>query len=270
MVNACLPDENSEDFFSLEIEISESIKQLSGVVIGPGLGRDESTFKALVQAIKGLHNKVIVYDADSIWMLCNYTGLEYKGVVPFISQSQNQGNKIIITPNHIEATRLLSTLSSSEILPKDLDEVVNYLSDIGSDELYSVVSLVDLDPTKVELLRPLFSLVSNDIVILLKGRIDIIISIEEDLQLTLVRNKSSLNRCGGQGDILAGLCCLYGYWMTKTTNHNSIKISDAVALASAITREAAHQTFEEVGYSMTADMILKELPSIIKNVFQYR
>lgn len=80
------------------------------------------------------------------------------------------------------------------------------------------------------------SIFLGNVNILCKGYADIITNGQK---VYLVKNEGSLKRCGGIGDILAGLSCLYSVW---SKNNEDLLIG--CVLASYLCRQASKKAFE--------------------------
>ncbi len=90
-------DDNSKGFLSVEnlSEINERLKWADVLALGPGLGRNENTIKAVIQIIKNKIPNNIVIDADAIFALSK---IDYKNL--------NLKN-LILTPHHGEFSNLI-------------------------------------------------------------------------------------------------------------------------------------------------------------------
>jgi NAD(P)H-hydrate epimerase len=87
-------------------ELEEKIKWADVIAIGPGLGREKETQKAVISFLKRFHSKKIVIDADALFAL-----------------GQNRYKKLnlknsVLTPHHAEFANLIG-ISNSE-LKKDI------------------------------------------------------------------------------------------------------------------------------------------------------
>ena len=101
-------DDSGREYFS-EVnlrELNERVKWADVIAIGPGLGRDKQTQKAVLSFIKKYKNKKIVIDADAVFALGKdrYRKLNLKNC--------------ILTPHHAEFSNLMG-ISISE-LRKDI------------------------------------------------------------------------------------------------------------------------------------------------------
>ncbi len=95
VVNA-YDDDNNEILLEENIdELSKRIEWADILAVGPGLGRDVRTQKAVIKLLKERNNKKVVLDADGIFALGNG---QYKNI-----EMQN----MILTPHHGEFANLI-------------------------------------------------------------------------------------------------------------------------------------------------------------------
>lgn len=77
--------------------------------------------------------------------------------------------------------------------------------------------------------------------------------------------QGGLRRCGGQGDILAGIISVYAHWATMKRDENNsdekISMVQAVKEACAVVRQLSLDTFEHRGRSMVTSDILEQMSS---------
>jgi len=67
-----------------------------------------------------------------------------------------------------------------------------------------------------------------------------------------------LKRCGGLGDILAGLTGLYGFWAHNSESLNSeMRTMVGCMLSCIITRRASKDAFDKYKYSLTASDVIE-------------
>jgi ATP-dependent NAD(P)H-hydrate dehydratase len=85
--------------------IRDNVNVANSFIIGPGLGRQESAFSRLQNALNELvmvdEGKNLVLDADALWWL-----KEKRALVIMVSYYCKSGNKVVLTPNSIEFSRL--------------------------------------------------------------------------------------------------------------------------------------------------------------------
>lgn len=111
------------------------------------------------------------------------------------------------------------------------------------------------------------------VTVLRKGKVDEI----SDGVTTILSDRPdeylSLRRCGGQGDILAGLTGLAMGW-GRIAHERGLLGKDPVAiaplaayLASSITREASYRAFTEKRRGMLTPDVIEQLPSVMNDLF---
>jgi len=71
-----------------------------------------------------------------------------------------------------------------------------------------------------------------------------------------VRTEGGKKRCGGIGDIVAGVAAACAYW----------DFTFGPVMASKIVREATRAAFEKEGRGLTAPYIVKELPQTVLSI----
>lgn len=206
-----MPLLDSDDENEFNSEINCLFDRLHALVIGPGLGREkllQDRAKKLIEMAK-LRKLPLVLDADSL-ILINEN--------PNIIKSYS---KALLTPNRVELQRLSNTLFA----PQSFD-----LRNMSTNDITDLVDRC----SKV-----------LDVSILAKGSIDII-SQPCGFQLTTDESFGSNRRCGGQGDILAGLAGVYLHWICQSNekDNEERKINNELAWAAylaAITTRLANE-----------------------------
>ncbi|KAL1139876.1 hypothetical protein AAG570_006853 [Ranatra chinensis] len=208
--------------------ITPWLKRLHSIVIGPGLGRQDTIFERLSQIISEVNNlnsqdtiqRALVFDADGLFFLTKYLHIldDFCG-------------DIYLTPNIMEFAYLSDAILSS-------DE--NKLS------------------SKFELISQRFG---PKVTIVLKGKEDVIYCNGKILNCTYV---GSNRRCGGQGDLLSGILATFAAWSQlykgKSTDGLTSQYSGSILAAygaCALTRTCNRLAFEVKHRSMlSSDMIL--------------
>lgn len=243
-------------------------------MVGPGLGRAGEFFEKYSRFLaESVSNKVIVFDADSLYFLTYYTGDGY-GLTDFLEKLDNNGNHVILTPNQIEAARLLAKLQcinddkqEMNVDPKFLGKVFNKATEIynardSKEDLFidikqeEIVSLPEFE--RMALFTDLTKKNKN-LKILLKGRTDLILS---DGMIRLSGVKGSPKRCGGQGDILAGLISVYCY----SSMRKEQDVLSGVTLASILCRILGSKAFAKYGFGLSGDLMLGELVDLTREI----
>ena len=115
-------------------ELTEKIKWADVIAIGPGLGREESTQKFVIEFLKSSKNKKVVIDADALYPLGNK---EYRKV--------DLTNKIL-TPHHKEF---------AEMIGIPVDELENNLLQFGKRFAVETVSYLVLKGAPTIIFNPM-------------------------------------------------------------------------------------------------------------------
>lgn len=201
-------------------EIDQWLPRLHVVVLGPGLGRNQSMLGriSIIMERARARNIPMVVDADGLWHLAT-------------NPSLLQGyTRAVITPNAMEFSRLVKA-----VLHKDVAPAVNP------------------DPRLVEDLATAM----GHITILHKGCPDLISNgkVTEDCGLG-----GSPRRCGGQGDVLSGSLATFLHWASRAEEAGECQTPGAEIIAAwgaaRLTRACAELAFTQCGRSSTTtDMI---------------
>ena len=94
------------------------------------------------------------------------------------------------------------------------------------------------------------SLALNGTLIFKKGLVDVI---SDGAEVAFVATPGSMKRCGGQGDVLAGVLATFSNYQYGEADKSLIR---RAVLASMTTREAARIAFEKKGHALvTPDVI---------------
>ena len=93
----------------------------------------------------------------------------------------------------------------------------------------------------------------NGALIFKKGLIDVI---SNGNRTCLVSTPGSMKRCGGQGDVLAGML---GTFANYSYGESGCDLLTGAMLASMTTREAARMAFEKRGHALVTPDIIKEV-----------
>lgn len=192
------------------------------IVMGPGLGREEKSFEALQTVLKRQSDIVHVMDGDALWFLSEY------------HQSIQIPQNCILTPNAMEFRRLWVSLVGPDVPPFETENSSNCI-----EETQKLSRLTDC-------------------VIVRKGKVDVIAS---QSQVYVCDEQSGLRRCGGQGDVLAGLCGVFGAWAVTS----KCTLFTAACMASIATRKLSFNAFKAKGRSMTASDLVTQIPQLVRN-----
>ncbi|RYG56180.1 NAD(P)H-hydrate dehydratase, partial [archaeon] len=174
------------------------MQRMDALVVGPGLGRDETTLRAVAEVITaaGAQQLPTILDGDALFLL---------------SQSPNllRAHKhAIITPNGAEFERLWAATHDGD-----------------------KPAAGDSDAVRMEQTVELSKLLHNPVIIR-KGLVDVIAGSAGFH--TQVSDYSSPRRCGGQGDVLAGATGAFAAWARAAVLSS---LSDA-ELADVATRQS--------------------------------
>lgn len=241
-------------------------KSMDSLVIGPGLGREESTFHnfnyLLAESIP-LKNLTHIIDADGLWHLMNSD----------LEKTLSWDSNIILTPNKTEFSRLynkifnsheksdyeydseyLQSLIDKNKITFEQDEILVFENLNASSEFYDEEEINQIKEIKL----------SNSLknrIILKKGKYDVITN---GNTLFIVGNKGSVKRCGGIGDILDGIIAAFSSMLKREKKKNiedinSHELLETCALACYICKEASRRACEKRGYGLTAPDIIQEL-----------
>lgn len=164
---------------------------------------------------------------------------------------------LILTPHRMEFAQMYKSIMGQEIEPSFIDgliessEIVKKKEDIVSFDLFSLSPQLRQFYQKFEF---------EQLYLVIKGKYDLVISNQSSF---VVKNPSSLKRCGGQGDILVGLTSLFGFWASE--KHLPIDIS--LAWACQILRAGSLKAFQKHKLSVLAPQILEEVAEIINALY---
>lgn len=220
-----------------EEEMSCLLDRLHALVIGPGLGREpllQRRAKSLIVEAK-LRSLPVILDADSLILVNNDRNL---------IQSYP---KALLTPNRIELQRMLQNLYG--------DSDLNDLRKLGSTEIRNLVAKCSKD---------------LGVTILAKGMVDMINN-EHGIDLVTDETLGSNRRCGGQGDIIAGLAAVYAHWIdqvNKESPDNIIENPQAWAgyLATVTTRKCNELAFRDYRNGMLASHMIEKIHIVLDNI----
>ncbi|XP_029065653.1 ATP-dependent (S)-NAD(P)H-hydrate dehydratase isoform X2 [Monodon monoceros] len=236
-------------------DVEKWLPRLHALVVGPGLGRDD----VLLENVKGIleasktRGIPIVIDAvsvasspvpssqgtpqprsdvsprlqDGLWLVAQQ---------PALIQGYQ---KAVLTPNHVEFSRL-----AEAVLGDPLD---------GRDRYRSVQRL---------------SQALGNVTVVQKGEQDVI---SDGGQALTCSREGSGRRCGGQGDLLSGSLGVLVHWALlagpEKTNGSSPLLVAAFG-ACALTRQCARQAFQKHGRATTATDMIRELGPAFSRLFE--
>ena len=166
-----------------------------------------------------MKGSTIIFDADAIYYLSQHPHLF----------SILKDYKVILTPNWKELALLRKYID----IP--VEEILN------KNPLPPNQSIIEIDvPHKYD-----FSMV-------IKGKLDLIIG----KRSFIVGTQGGLKRCGGVGDILAGVTAPAVFW----------NFEYGMPLASMIVRMANNQAWKKEGRGVTAPCVIRELSSVVNSI----
>lgn len=212
-------------------EIDQWLPRLHAVVIGPGLGRNQSMLARIsivIDRCKAL-NMPMVIDADGLWHLTN-NPLVIKGY-----------KRAVLTPNANEFSRLVhSVLKRGDVSPS-----------------------VHPDPQLVaEVSRAL-----GGVTVVHKGSTDFISNGKFTEECSA---DGCPRRCGGQGDLLSGTLALFLYWATRNHIECPDPGPGVIAgwAASRLSRACAVQAFSKHGRATTTSDLIEEIESAFSRLYE--
>lgn len=116
---------------------------------------------------------------------------------------------VLLTPNIIEFNRIYEKQSNKE---------GKYINNINKSNIINIENTNKINFNTIEQLDEYTHKISyiadifNNINILLKGPVDII---SNGINTIIINEKSTIKRCGGQGDVLSGMCGTFYSWSIK-------------------------------------------------------
>lgn len=215
-------------------QIRPWLDRLHVIVIGPGLGRDDKTFKTIVELIAVCRDmkKPLVIDADGLFLISQKPDIikEYPGVV--------------LTPNAMEFSRLVKGVLDKNILPTPMAKSndVKHLADV----------------------------LGKNVVVLHKGAKDVIADGHKGTETVSCGLAGSGRRCGGQGDLLVGALAVFWWWAicagsTESTLSPSIAASYA---ACRLVRECNASAYKMKQRGMLTTDILDQIQPVFARIFE--
>jgi len=213
-------------------EIDSWLPRLHCIVLGPGLGRNQSMLgriSLILEKVKSF-NVPIVIDADGLWHLTTNPNI-LKGY-----------RKAVVTPNAMEFSRLVKTILCKDVPPNVLP-----------------------DPKLVAEL----STALGHVTVVHKGAHDII---SNGLYTETCDAVGSPRRCGGQGDLLAGTLAAFLIWsLAHHQQHNCPAPGPEVIAAwgaCRLARGCAAQAYNQCGRSMTTTDLISQIHSEFTRLYE--
>lgn len=235
---------------------------LHAVVIGSGLGRDNAVSLCLEDLYSNLKDLVTVCDGDFFWFLLE------KNKESLAERINKRSKVTVLTPNKVEFKRLWDFVKGADDQTSE--------EDIKKEKakLESVKANVIEISTDNPIVRDQVTIANklNNVTILYKGEFDIITNGKEAY---LVMKRGCRKRCGGQGDILAGLTSLYCCWDFQRQKGKEVSIDiekislvKGCILASYITRDAASRAYQKEKIGLTSPGVLDEVAAAINDFIE--
>lgn len=238
-----------------EVEFQKEIEclmmRLHALVIGPGLGRDQFLLNRAISLIHKAKERSmpLIFDADSLHLVNDD---------PTIIKSYPNA---ILTPNRVELQRLCQSLfGEKEKIQFDLRNMIEQ-------DIIELVKRCSLD---------------LKVAILAKGTTDVICDRDGSILLTNPESGSN-RRCGGQGDITAGLTAVYAHWIREANRISSSRSSDsnqeqtieqpflwAGYLAAQTTRKSNELAYEKFHNGMLCSDMIQTIPQSLDELLATR
>ncbi|XP_041662191.1 ATP-dependent (S)-NAD(P)H-hydrate dehydratase isoform X2 [Cheilinus undulatus] len=211
-------------------EIEKWLPRLHGLVVGPGLGREDlllNTVKEVIEKSKP-RDIPIVIDADGLWLITQQ---------PSVIQGYQKG---ILTPNFMEFTRLYEALHHE---PMD-----------SSDHQRSVLQL---------------SAAMGNLTVVLKGEHDLITDGSKVISCSVMGSGRRCGGQGDLLSGSMGVFAHWAYAASAAGMFRSVNPSLVAAFgACSLTRQCNSQAFQRHGRSTTTSDMIQEIGSAFKKLFE--
>uniref|UniRef100_UPI0037E8BE59 ATP-dependent (S)-NAD(P)H-hydrate dehydratase isoform X1 n=1 Tax=Semicossyphus pulcher TaxID=241346 RepID=UPI0037E8BE59 len=211
-------------------EIEKWLPRLHGLVVGPGLGREDSLLKTAKEVIEKSKTRdiPIVIDADGLWLVTQQ---------PSVIQGYQKG---ILTPNFMEFTRLYEALHHE---PMD-----------GSDHQRSVMQL---------------SVAMGNLTVVLKGEQDLITDGSKVISCSLEGSGRRCGGQGDLLSGSMGALAHWAHAASAAGVVKSFNPSMVAAFgACSLTRQCNSQAFQRHGRSTTTSDMIQEIGTAFKKLFE--
>ena len=254
-------------------------KSMNSILIGPGMGREpdiEKIFTIFSRSISEFKNTPLIYDADGVWFWVNINAQNKLDKI--ILDQINNNKKLIMTPNFTEFEKMCKLLGDKfdkenienqknfiDVIYQDKEEIIK-INDFNNLEKYKYIFINEIN---------LCNKFNNNFILVKKGKCDVI---TDGKTLYIVKNKGSLKRTGGIGDLLSGLINCYCGMINQRLKENKEYnekclitheiLMKCCILACYVCRAASEAAFEKMKYSLTAPDIISELPNIINKIYE--
>lgn len=211
-------------------EIEKWLPRLHGLVVGPGLGREDFLLKTAKEVIEKSKARdiPIVIDADGLWLVTQQ---------PSVIQGYQKG---ILTPNFMEFTRLYESLHQE---PMD-----------SSDHQRNVMQL---------------SGVMGNLTLVLKGEQDIITDGSKVISCSMEGSGRRCGGQGDLLSGSMGVLAHWAHTASAAGTLKSVNPSMVAAFgACSLTRQCNSQAFQQHGRSTTTTDMIQEIGSAFKKLFE--
>ncbi|KAG7503155.1 ATP-dependent (S)-NAD(P)H-hydrate dehydratase isoform X1 [Solea senegalensis] len=211
-------------------EIEKWLPRLHGLVVGPGLGREDLLLKTAKEVIEKSKTRdiPIVIDADGLWLVTQQ---------PSVIQGYQKG---ILTPNYMEFTRLYEALYHE---PMD-----------SSDHQRSVMQL---------------SVAMGNLTLVLKGEQDLITDGSKVISCSVEGSGRRCGGQGDLLSGSMGVLAHWAYSASAAGTVKSVNPSMVAAFgACSLTRQCNRQAFQKHGRSTTTTDMIQEIGSAFKKLFE--
>uniref|UniRef100_I3KA63 ATP-dependent (S)-NAD(P)H-hydrate dehydratase n=1 Tax=Oreochromis niloticus TaxID=8128 RepID=I3KA63_ORENI len=211
-------------------EIEKWLPRLHGLVVGPGLGREDLLLKTAKEVIEKTKARdiPIVIDADGLWLITQQ---------PSVIQGYQKG---ILTPNFMEFTRLYEALHHE---PMD-----------SSDYQRSVMQL---------------SVAMGNLTLVLKGEQDFITDGSKVYSCSLEGSGRRCGGQGDLLSGSMGVLAHWAHAASAAGMIRSVNPSVVAAFgACSLTRQCNSQAFQQHGRSTTTSDMIQEIGSAFKKLFE--
>ncbi|XP_058479142.1 ATP-dependent (S)-NAD(P)H-hydrate dehydratase isoform X2 [Solea solea] len=211
-------------------EIEKWLPRLHGLVVGPGLGREDLLLKTAKEVIEKSKTRdiPIVIDADGLWLVTQQ---------PSVIQGYQKG---ILTPNYMEFTRLYEALYHE---PMD-----------SSDHQRSVMQL---------------SVAMGNLTLVLKGEQDLITDGSKVISCSVEGSGRRCGGQGDLLSGSMGVLAHWAYSASAAGAVKSVNPSMVAAFgACSLTRQCNRQAFQKHGRSTTTTDMIQEIGSAFKKLFE--
>ncbi|XP_054471139.1 ATP-dependent (S)-NAD(P)H-hydrate dehydratase isoform X2 [Anoplopoma fimbria] len=211
-------------------EIEKWLPRLHGLVVGPGLGREDALLKTAKEVIEKSKARdiPIVIDADGLWLVTQQ---------PSVIQGYQKG---ILTPNFMEFTRLYEALHHE---PMDI-----------SDHQRSVMQL---------------SVAMGNLTVVLKGEHDLITDGSRVISCSIEGSGRRCGGQGDLLSGSMGVLAHWAHAASAAGMNRSVNPSVVAAFgACLLTRQCNSQAFQRHGRSTTTTDMIQEIGSAFKKLFE--